>query len=61
MKKKLCIITLFFAILCGIAGFLVPPLGLVDSSVLWMISQFLLYSSACLGLDLKFNEKLRNS
>lgn len=54
MKKKVAWITLIIAVCFGAAGFIVPPTGIIDSSVLWLISQFLLYGSACLGIDAKF-------
>lgn len=54
MKKKLAFITMIVAVLFGIGGFIVPPTAVLDASILWLISQFLLYSSACLGLDIDF-------
>ena len=34
----------------GIAGFIVSPTGEVHDSVLWLIAQFLLFTSGALGL-----------
>lgn len=42
--------SLFAATGFGIAGFVVSPLGQVHDSVLWLIAQFLLFTSGALGL-----------
>ena len=47
--------TLIAAVLFAIAGFIVPPLGVINSSVLWVVAQFLTFTATILGLDLKFN------
>lgn len=41
------------AILFGIAGFIVPPTGVVDSSVLWLVAQFQVFAASILGIDLQ--------
>lgn len=42
--------SLFAATGFGIAGFIVSPTGEVHDSVLWLIAQFLLFTSGALGL-----------
>ena len=42
--------SLFAATGFGIAGFVVSPTGEVHDSVLWLIAQFLLFTSGALGL-----------
>ena len=42
--------SLFAATGFGIAGFVVSPVGQVHDSVLWLIAQFLLFTSGALGL-----------
>lgn len=40
-----------------IAGFIVAPLGIIDSSVLWVLGQCLTYSGAVFGVGLYVNNK----
>lgn len=44
----------------GIAGFCVPPVGVINSSVLWLIAQFLLFSATLLGLDIEYLKLLKH-
>lgn len=46
-----------FGIGLTIAGFVVAPLGIVDSSVLWVLGQCLSYSGAVFGIGLYVNNK----
>lgn len=57
IKKILCIITLIGAIAFATAGIIIPPQGVIDGSVLILTAQLLTYSSAVIGLDLKFGKK----
>ncbi len=55
-KKKETIATwsalgmLIFGTLITTAGFIVPPLGEVHGSVLWIMGQVLIYSGSILGI-----------
>ena len=44
----------------GIAGFCVPPLGVINSSVLWLVAQFLLFSATLLGIDIEYLKLLKH-
>lgn len=55
-KNKLAVWTCLIAFTIGwtltIAGFIVPPLGEVADSVLWILGQSLLYSASVLGIGI---------
>lgn len=53
IKRILLVIAFVAAIGFGIGGFCVPPPGIIDSSVLWLIAQFLLFCCSVLGIDLR--------
>ena len=38
------VVLLTFGICLTVAGFFVPPLGIIDNSVLWVLGQSLIYS-----------------
>lgn len=44
-----------FGLALTIAGFIVAPLGIIDSSVLWVLGQCLTYSGAVFGVGLYIN------
>lgn len=54
IKNKLAIITAIIAFFAGwalsIAGFIVPPVGAVSDSVLWILGQGLLYAASVFGV-----------
>lgn len=56
IKQKLVIITCIAAFSLGwiltIAGFIIPPVGEVADSVLWILGQALLYSASCLSIGM---------
>lgn len=58
-KISYLIATLAFIFGMGltIAGFIVAPLGIIDSSVLWVLGQCLTYSGAVFGVGLYVNNK----
>jgi len=41
----------------GIAGMSLPPIGVIDWTVLTLIAQLLILAAAVVGLDIKFNLK----
>ncbi len=45
---------LFFAMLISFAALLIPPPGVIDPSVLWVVAQALLFAASVLGLDSYF-------
>lgn len=58
---------LIFGVGLTIAGFIVPPLGDIHDSVLWVLAQSLIYAGSALGINVyiqsKFNDlenKMRN-
>ena len=56
IKNKVAIITAIAAFVVGwgltIAGFIVPPIGEVADSVLWILGQALLYAASVFGLGM---------
>jgi len=64
IKTKIAYISAIIAFCIGwlitIAGFIVPPLGAVADSVLWILGQALLYSSAVFGVALYTTNAVRN-
>lgn len=56
IKNRLAVITAIVAFIVGwgltIAGFVVPPLGAVSESVLWILGQALLYAASVFGVAL---------
>lgn len=51
VKLNLALGSFFFSICFGIAGFIVPPMGEINSSVLYLIAQLLVLCATFLGLD----------
>lgn len=61
IKNKLAIITAIAAFVVGwgltIAGFIVPPLGEVADSVLFVLGQALIYSASVFGITAYFKSE----
>lgn len=58
--KRILAILLTVASLCfGVAGFLVPPTGVIDSSVLWFTAQLFVFAATLLGIDIEFVKLLK--
>lgn len=55
-KSRLAIASFVFSLLFGIAGFVCPPVSIIDSSVLWFTAQMLLFCSALLGVNLQLGK-----
>lgn len=59
IKDKIAIISAITAFILGwgltIAGFIVPPLGDVSNSVLWILGQALIYVASVFGISGYFN------
>lgn len=60
MKEKtkiyLSIASFIFAIIFGIAGFCVPPIGIINSSVLYFTAQLFLFTATLLGVNIDFTK-----
>lgn len=50
-KNTVCICVLIFGILLIIASFIVPPLGIIDNSVLTAIGEIFTFTAAFSGFD----------
>lgn len=63
VKEKSAIITAMVAFVVGwgltIAGFIVPPLGEVADSVLWILGQALVYSASVFGITTYFTSETK--
>lgn len=51
VKLNLAIASFVFAVVFGVAGFIVAPLGVIDSTILYLIAQFLVLCATFLGLE----------
>ena len=67
IKQKIAIITAIMAFILGwcltFCGFLVPPIGEVADSILWILGQALIYAASVFGVTSYFTSesiKLRN-
>lgn len=54
LKAWYSLLTFICAIGFGVAGMFIPPPGVVDSSVLILIAQLLVFVSSLLGMNLSF-------
>lgn len=50
-KYTLSVITLFIGIIFCIASFIVPPLGIIDNSVLMAIGELFSFTAAITGIE----------
>lgn len=61
-KEKLAVWSglgmLIFGAALTVAGFIVPPLGEVHDSVLWVLGQVLIYSGSIWGIAIYSNHKI---
>ena len=51
---------LAFGCALTVAGFIVPPLGVISDSVLLVLAQCFIYAGSALGIDYYVNMKLRD-
>lgn len=62
-KEKAAIITAFIAFILGwgltVAGFIVPPLGEVADSILWILGQALIYAASVFGITSYFTSETK--
>lgn len=63
VKNKVAIITAVVAFLVGwgltIAGFIVPPIGEIADSILWILGQALIYTASVLGIGMYFGNETK--
>ena len=50
-------ISLTWAFAMSVAGLILPPLGVIDSSILILIAQILVFVASILGLRIKIDAK----
>ena len=61
IKEKIAVITAVLAFVLGwaltIAGFIVPPIGDISNSVLWVLGQALIYAASVFGITSYFKSE----
>lgn len=64
LKTKIAYITAIIAFVAGwgltIAGFCIPPLGIVSESILWILGQALLYTASVFGIGMYVTGSVRS-
>lgn len=58
IKMKICVIVLIVGILLIIASFIVPPLGVVDNSVITAVGEIFTFTGAFTGIDVVYQRGL---
>lgn len=58
MKQNIAFLSWLSAVLFGTAGMLLPPIGVIDNSVLMLIAQLLILCATLLGVE-SYIEKIR--
>ncbi len=51
MKTKIALASFICAISFGVAGLIIPPMGVIDSSVLIFVAQLLTLTATFFGID----------
>lgn len=63
IKEIVTLSSAVFAILVGfgltIAGFVVPPLGIISDSVLWVLGQALVYAGSIFGISTHYSSEVK--
>lgn len=59
LKKIMSVCCTISSIGFGIAGFIVPPTGVISSSVLWFTAQLLVFAATLLGIDIELVKLLK--
>lgn len=61
IKDKIAILSAIIAFILGwcmsIAGFWIPPIGVVSDSILWILGQALLYAASVFGVSAYFRSE----
>ena len=55
IRKTLSVISLFSAIVIAIIAVFTPPMAVIDASILYLTSQFLVFVSGLLGINLEID------
>lgn len=50
IRDFLAVVSVFFAVGLAIAGLILPPLGVIDTSLVWFFAQALLFAGTLLEL-----------
>lgn len=53
-KSNYAVVSFFSSIIIGFCALILPPLGIIDDSVLWFTAQLLIFTSSILGIDMSF-------
>lgn len=63
IKEIVTLSSAVFAILVGfgltVAGFVVPPLGIISDSVLWVLGQALVYAGSIFGISTHYSSEVK--
>lgn len=56
-KVKMCLSIASFvvAIIIGFIALFIPPMGIIDASVLWFVAQLLVFTSGILGININLD------
>ena len=60
-KEHSAFLMLLSGIVLAVAGFIVDPVGEMSDSVLWYVSQSLLYAGSVFGLSAYVDQKFRQN
>ncbi len=55
IRKTLSVVSLLAAIVIAIIAVFTPPMAVIDSSILYLTSQFLVFISGLLGVNLEID------
>ena len=61
IRKILCVLLVISAIVIAFVVLYIPPVGIIDSSVLWFIAQSLIFSASIIGIDLKILDVFKSN
>ena len=56
MKRKIALLSFCSAVAFAAAGLYLPPMGVIDSSVLMLVAQLLVLCATLLGVDSYFDK-----
>ena len=56
MKKKISLLAFCSAVAFAAAGLIIPPQGVIDSTVLMLVAQLLVLCATLLGVDSYFDK-----
>lgn len=61
MKNKVVLadVSFFCSIIIGFIAMFMPPMGIIDNSILWFVAQLLLFTSSIIGIDYKIFNKIK--